>query len=523
MAETKRGFPLWVSNLLIFMLLSAAIVVHFLWQIHQAKQDFIDHVRAHVNQVAEVIQLSARGAVLSQKVAEEILESLLENTARFVDYLDQVEPFAPEELAAFAKESGLAGIGVFKGAGDYTEGPPRWLRASPEPCRKTGGLEHRAAEGMYLFSWPRKGDGGCVVLGIEDKRIAALQTHLGLDNTIKTMAELPGIVYVKMEAPSTPEATPGSRHPIAISKIGNAQVAETRIAVGHRELAVGVDAGYLASSIDRLWRDFFIFGTAFVVLGIFFSFVLYLQQSSYLSQAKSFERRISKEREDASLGRAAAAIAHEIRNPLNALGMGLQRLQLEGGNLSGEHSRLVSLMLEAIRRADASVGSLLKYARPQTPRLSLVRLDGALTKALELYLSRCNDLGISIVRNIDCDASVRADPDLLCQAIENLLKNAVEAQPKGGFLRIDLRREGNEIALKVSNGGFLLSSHDAERILEPYFTTKTDGTGLGVNISQRIVQMHGGRMQVGMPETGTVEISMYLPLNEDADKTHLVG
>ncbi len=512
MEENKRSLPLWVSNILLFALLSFAAVGYFLWQIHQAKQEFFDHVRVHVEQVAEVIELSARGAVLSQRVAEEILEAFFGNTGRFVDYLDDIEPFVPEELSAFAQESGLVGIRIFGDKNRYVEGPPKWSQDKTFNCTATARLEHRAKEALYLFSWPRKNAPGCVILGMEDKKIASLEEQLGLDNVIKTISELPRIRYVKLRRFSPGEEKPETRSVVAIMQVGDSQVAETQLSLGDKALVVGVDTGYLSSAIYRLWRDFFVFGAAFALLGIFLSLILYRQQMSHLAQVKSFERRIFKDREDASLGRAAAGIAHEIRNPLNALGMGLQRLQLEGGELRDEHLRLVALMMEAIHRANSSVSSLLNYARPQMPKQRPTRLDLLVKGTMALYLPRCEELHIKVAQDIDLKKTISADPELLGQVIENLLRNAIEAQPDGGFLHLCVGWKEREIYLKVRNGGSTLRAEDIDRIFEPYFTTKAEGTGLGLTISQRIIQAHKGRLDVHASEAGTLEIAVYLPL-----------
>jgi signal transduction histidine kinase len=512
MEENKRKLPLWVSNLLLFALLSFAAVGYFFWQIHRAEQEFFDHVRVNVKQVADVIELSARGAVVSQQVAEELLEALLGNTARFVDYLDSIEPFSSEELSAFAKESGLVGIRIFGDEDKYAEGPPKWSQDMTFNCTAKATLEHRAKQSLYLFSWPRKDAPGCVVLGIEDKKIASLEEQLGLENVIKTISELPRIRYVKMGNPSAEGGISETGPAVAIMQVGGSQVAETRLPFGSRELVVGVDTRYLASAIHRLWRDFFVFGVAFALLGTFLSFILYRQQTSHLAQVKSFERRISKEREDASLGRAAAGIAHEIRNPLNALGMGLQRLQLEGDELRDEHRHLVVLMMDAIHRADGSVSGLLNYARPQMPNRKPTRLDLLVKRTLALYSPRCEDLHIKVAQKIDFKETISADPELLGQVIENLLINAIEAQPDGGFLHLEVGRKEMEIYLKIRNGGANLPAEETDRIFEPYFTTKTEGTGLGLTISQRIVQAHVGRLEARTPEAGLLEITVYLPL-----------
>ncbi len=228
-------------------------------------------------------------------------------------------------------------------------------------------------------------------------------------------------------------------------------------------------------------------------------------------QVQQFERQISSERENASLGRSAAAIAHEIRNPLNALGMGLQRLRMEGDEIAEDHRHLIDLMLDSVKRANGSVEGLLRYARPQNASKREMRLDLLAEDMLDLYTAHARELGIGVSRKITFRESILGDPDLLGQVAENLLKNAIEAQPEGGFIQLTVERKNEEACFRVKNGGFALNPDEADRILNPYFTTKVDGTGLGLTISRRIVEAHGGRMEVSVPKTGVVEISVCLP------------
>ncbi len=515
MAENRQGFPLWLTNLLLFTLLTLSAVAYFFWQIHQAKEDFLAHVRTHVRQVAEVIQSSAQSAMASQKAAETLLETLLGNTARFVNYLNDIEPFTPEELSAFAKESGLAGILISESTGTAVDGFSEFRPISASPCENKPVLEHRNKKSLYLFSWPRPNEAGCVVLGIGDKMIAALQENLGLDHVMKTVSELPGIHSVRMQTP-IPGKTPLSENPsVTFTTLEEKDVAIARLPFQSGILSVGVDTGHLDRSIHRLWRDFFVFGAVFAFLGICISFILYRNQSSHLVQVQSYERRIAKEREDAALGRAAAAIAHEIRNPLNALGMGLQRLQLEGEELTPDHRHLLTLLTDAMGRANASVSGLLNYARPPMPNRKPLRLDRLFQKILALYLPRLAELKILVDQRLNFRETISGDPELLGQVIENLLRNAMEAQPHGGFIHVTVDRDSKAVYLRIRNGGFTLSEGKTTQILDPYFTTKARGTGLGLSIAQRIIQAHKGRLETAVPEPGALEITVYLPFNDN--------
>ena len=235
-------------------------------------------------------------------------------------------------------------------------------------------------------------------------------------------------------------------------------------------------------------------------------------QNRMQTRTRKYERQLSREREDAALGRVAAAIAHEVRNPLNALGMGLQRLQIEAHELSSDHQQLLSLMLDSVDRTNRTIGGLLKYARPRKPNQRSIRLDLIIEEQLLLYESRCKEIGIEVAKNIDFREPVFADADLLSQVVQNLLLNAIEAQAGGGFIRIELKRRGSEVSLSIHNGGFFLSDDQAEHIVEPYFTTKVQGTGLGLSIAQRIIETHGGRLELRSMANNQVETVVHLPL-----------
>ncbi|HIJ40377.1 MAG TPA: GHKL domain-containing protein [Deltaproteobacteria bacterium] len=518
MENRKRRFPLWMANLFVFAFLFCAVMAYFLWQVQQARKDFLEHVREHAVLVAEVVQLSARGSVLSKRAAEDILEAFLGNTARFVDYLDKVEPFNQEELAAFSKEAGLVGISIQRVGEKIVEGPTGWLGKPPSGCMPASKLEHDPVEHLYLFSLAKEAGPGCVTVGITDTQIRIMQEHLGLENVIRTIAGIPRVSYVELKTPSADrKGFPGEPAVTFIDK-GDLRVAEARLPMEGKELTVALDAGYLHLAIGRLWRDFFLFSAALASLGVILSLLLHRYQAAHLMQVQQFERQISSERENASLGRAAAAIAHEIRNPLNALGMGLQRLRMEGEESPDDHRHLVDLMLDSVKRANASVEGLLRYARPQRASKRAMRLDLLAEDMLDLYSAHARELGIYVSRRITFQESMSGDPDLLGQVAENLLKNAIEAQPEGGSIRLTVEKEGEDACFRVRNAGFDLKPEEADRIFDPYFTTKADGTGLGLTISRRIVEAHGGHMEVSVPETGMVEISVCLPAPKSAKR-----
>ena len=140
-----------------------------------------------------------------------------------------------------------------------------------------------------------------------------------------------------------------------------------------------------------------------------------------------------------------------------------------------------------------------------------MRLDILVEDMLALYTPRCEALALQISRRVTFRKPIHADPDLLGQVVENLLKNAIEAQPRGGFLHVEVDSQDQNACFRVKNQGFSLNLEEADRILEPYFTTKADGTGLGLTIARRIVEAHGGYMSARITEPGVLEVSVCLP------------
>ncbi|MFC1812636.1 ATP-binding protein [Thermodesulfobacteriota bacterium] len=507
-----RFVPTWKGNLFVFGLLIIIILAYFYWQVQQVHRTFLSHVRQNSKMLAGVIKLNADSSVLSQEVVEEIMQTFLGNTARFVDHLDDVEPFSTDELAAFATEAGLAGIRIVREDKD-TEGPLGWFPVDEVTCETENRfVRHLAADRLYYLTWPRAKGQGCIIVGIASARIEKLQEQIGLPYLLKTLSGLVGIQYVRIEPEGHGAEKALSQPEMTLIDTSDNKVAETRLSLGKDRLVVGLRARYYFARVKQLWYEFVIFSAILAFFGVFFSWLLYRFQAAYLKDVRSFERRLARQREDAVLGRAAASITHEIGNPLNAISMGLQRLQIETDDLSGEHRHLVSSMLKAVQRTKGIITNIRRYARPLTPGRQSIQPDVLVGNILTLYKQQCEVQGIDVAFEAESGNTIIGDPDMLEEVVENLIKNAIEAQTTGGYIRIKMERRGSEVMLAVENGGFSLSEAEPERILEPYFTTKTRGTGLGLTIAGRIVDAHKGRLTVGVPATGVLCITVYLPL-----------
>jgi two-component system, NtrC family, sensor histidine kinase HydH len=508
-----RLLPTWKGSLIFFGVLIGIVLIYFYTQIRQAQYSFLAQAETDTRIIAQIIQKNAHRAVLAQNTIHAIMQRFLGNTARFVDYLDAIEPFAPYELEAFAQEAGLAGIRIVDDKGRLRQGPPGWFSAQKNDCAQADGrIHHRLDAHLYYFVWPRTKASGCILVGITAARIEKLQQEVGLPQLLKTLSGLGGIDYVRLEDVPLNVSARVPDFGVRLITVESGQVAEAKFAFENQVLVVGLQARHFKQRIRQLWREFATFGIGLAALGLFFAWLHQRLQTAHLKQVHLFEQKLALQREEAALGRAAAAITHEIRNPLNAISMGLQRLQLEEVTLSTEHGRLVQSMRQAVKRTNDIVVNIRRFARPIAVQRQPVDIAELIERLVTLYSPQGQARKITFACDFDLTEKVSGDTTLLEEVFENLLKNSIEAQPDGGVIQLRGRQDGSMAVIEIKNGGFTLKRDQTDQIFKPYFTTKTRGTGLGLAIAQRIVSAHKGRLDAVAQGAGTLCITIRLPI-----------
>lgn len=507
------GFRLassWKGNLLIFGILIAIALGWFFWQVRYAQKTFTDHVAEQTRLLATVIKQHTDTSRSSIDVIEEIIRTFLHNSARFADYLNSVEPFSESELVAFAEEIGLAGIRIVNSRSDIVEGPKGWFPATPGECPDDASLAYSRDADIYYLALPGP-EGGCVIVGFSAAHIRNLKEKIGIPNLIAALSSLPEIAYVRITPVKQGPAAENIGPEVRFFRDDKQQLAEAHLVIDKHQLEVGVTATVFFQRLDLLWRQFFLFAALIAALGGALSWVWYRYQMEYVRQIQHYERHLAGEKEDAALGRASATITHEIRNPLNAISMGLQRLKMEGAELSDEHRDLVVSLLNAVKRTNDIISDLKRYAGPIRPRMQNVNLTKLVSDLLTLYKSNCREKGIALLFESSQPKEMQADHDLMAVVVENLLKNAAEAQPEGGVITVRIAEEKDDLVLSVENSGLAVAPDQLEQMFEPYFTTKIRGSGLGLAIVKRIVSAHGGRISMISPSPHRLRISVFLP------------
>lgn len=219
-----------------------------------------------------------------------------------------------------------------------------------------------------------------------------------------------------------------------------------------------------------------------------------------LTDVMQLEREVRRHDRLAALGRAAAAIAHEIRNPLASMRGAVQVLGSEAG-LSEEQAQLMNIVLRESDRIDRIISDFLMYARPRQPELESVNLNEILEETLALlrYSSEIDSERHQLI-GIPCPdaALVNADPGQLRQVFWNLARNAIKAMPEGGTFTIEIARSSDhsQIAIVISDTGIGMTEEQAERVFEPFSSYSAGGTGLGMSIVYHIVNEHRGKIEI---------------------------
>jgi two-component system, NtrC family, sensor histidine kinase HydH len=197
----------------------------------------------------------------------------------------------------------------------------------------------------------------------------------------------------------------------------------------------------------------------------------------------------------AALGRLAAGIAHEVRNPLGVIRASATMVQ-ESFDPADEAFRACQFIREETDRLDGLVKSLLGFARPTELRSASCSAEKLFDRVLQLADAELRARGVEARRSVDPNlGELRGDPDLLAQMLLDLVTNAAEAMEGGGPLELRARAAGDDALLEVADSGPGIAPDEAVRIFEPFYTTKPRGTGLGLAMARRIAVAHGGTLE----------------------------
>ncbi len=408
----------------------------------------------------------------------------------------------------------------------------------------------RWGSGWRLSAGVRRAGGGAIVLNVDASEVAELQQQASIDHLLADVAgsvsEVAYLILVDEENRSVhgPLASEAIDRPEPPSSASDAEslvrnlpglmayeltVAGTPVLEfggqvdlareGSPYLRLGLSLDGLRTAERRsLTRLAVLLVTALGLGFLALAFVGLRREHGVLRVEHARAQEALRRRDRlAAMGELASTVAHEVRNPLNAIGMSVQRLRREfpssGGSAEDEQERreLLEVLGSETQRIDRIVQQFLEYARP--PRLNIRPVDLAgLLKDAAIGVE-----GLALARSVAIDSVVpdgveaAVDPDQMKAAVDNLLRNAVEVSPAGGVVSLRLQHDAAGLVITVTDRGPGIEPEHLPRIFDLYFTTKPDGTGVGLAVTHRIVDAHGGHIDVDSTPGGGTSMIVTLP------------
>jgi signal transduction histidine kinase len=245
-------------------------------------------------------------------------------------------------------------------------------------------------------------------------------------------------------------------------------------------------------------------------------------QGKLMEKLEASERKRLESQRLAAIGTLASTLAHEIRNPLNAMNLLVSRLELSRAAVGSTSDGVLRDLRGEIARLDRLVSDILDYSKPLSLKLEAVPLKPLIDSTLEVYR------GLFDERRLACSVAmpegplaIRGDPDKLKQCLVNVLQNAVEAVSSGGRIEIEAAAFEQSVEIIVRDDGVGIPAESASRLFDLFYTTKERGTGLGLSTVKKIVDAHGGAISIARrlaasgdtyPATGT-EVRIVFPVD----------
>jgi len=386
----------------------------------------------------------------------------------------------------------------------------------------------RTKQGIGFVALRRKDDSGTVVINLDKPGIIYWSLKVAVERGIKKIGEGHGIIYIQIIDDQNKLLSGIGQLPVGLSSndfnfreilSGKVKIVSRKVNSGDSKILdmaaplyidkkvvsivrIGLDRGSMDKIIAENRQNIFVFMIFVVLIAILSMWLLYHDQNRHLAGIIEMERRLEKAERLSSLGQLAAGVAHEIRNPLNAISMATQRLKMDFGpadpGKASEFQNLSGVIRDEIKRLNGIIEEFLSFSKSRRLQFSDFSVIEVLQKIVRLIREEASARGVAIeTKWLQTPAIIPMDVNKLQQSFLNLIKNALESMPAKGKITITVDKEGkNYIVVKISDTGCGMTAEEIEKIFSPEYTTKEKGVGLGIPLASEIIRGHGGEIRV---------------------------
>jgi signal transduction histidine kinase len=386
----------------------------------------------------------------------------------------------------------------------------------------------RAKQGIGFVVLRRKDYSGMVVINLDKEGLIYWSLKVAVEKGIKKIGEGHGIVYMQIinDQKKLLSSVGKPTHALKNSDFnykeilaGKIKIASRKVGSGENKILdlaaplsldkavvgivrMGLDRGSMDQIIAESKQNIFVFMVFIVIIALLSMWLLYYDQNRHLAGIIEMERQLEKAERLSSLGQLAAGVAHEIRNPLNAISMATQRLKRDfippDSTKAEDFQNLSGVIRDEIKRLDGIIEEFLSFSKSRRLELRDFSITEILQKIVSLIREEASARGITIeTKWRHFPAIIPIDINKLQQAFLNLIKNAMESMPAQGKISIVVDKEGkNYIVVSISDTGCGMTAEEIERIFNPEYTTKEKGVGLGIPLASEIIRGHGGDIRV---------------------------
>ncbi len=485
---------------------------------------------------------------------QEALARALIDVARHIDSQEPIETIAEGSLQNLVASEGFRAIALFdeRGLPAYESNPlPPILKAHVRDL-----VEGREEIAIHLFHGMgrvdslgfvgvRKQSGkGSIVLILDWKGLEYWAWRIAIQSAMEESQWGRGIVYLAVEdlrgrtlsrSGSVPEervdecllvagAVRDLENPVGqCVRVGDTKFLElsTPFQLDGKTIGttrVGIETHETDQLLIENRRHIFLWAGFMIFIGFFAMGVFYQTQNRHVARLQAMQDRLHHAERLSSLGKLGAGVAHEIRNPLNAISMAAQRIQREFAPDENEKKesfdRITYIVRDEIRRLNGIVEDFLSLSRSNRMDFKEQPIDGLLERIIFLVRDEAQAKGVLIEKQLANPApTVRMDAGKMEQAILNLVRNAVESISGGeGRVTISCEKAGkNRTSIKIMDTGAGMPAGEEKRIFDPFYTTKENGVGLGLAIAHEIILAHSGEIRMESKPGNGMTFEILLP------------